>query len=906
MFVKYTSVTPAPMVADTAWRGRSIIPCRFAGRTLIAEATVPDENISVTVITVPTGNMPCLTQNPAGTVKLAPALIKVKFSPGAMPAPAILQTFNKPISTGVVLVFRKVTIVCPPAFTVTVAVPETRLLLTSNPPGKVLTEASVVPVGKVSVMIVGPAATTRAGLQVPPGAAPAATVTGVPATLKVKFVPTGTPEPATLHTCTKPVVGIGGMTVSINVAMVCPPALTVTVAVPAARLLLTSNPTGKVLTEASVVPVGKVSVMIVGPAATTRAGLQDPPGAGPAATVTGVPATLKVKFVPTAIPAPATLHTCTKPVVGVGGITVSINVAMVCPPALTVTVAVPAARLLLTSNPAGKVLTEASVMLVGKASVIIVGPAATTRAGLQVPPGAAPAATVTGVPATLKVKFVPTGTPEPATLHTCTKPVVGVGGMIVSINVAMVCPPAFTVTVAVPAARLLLTSNPAGKVLTEASVVPVGKVSVILIAPDGTTKAGLQDPPGATPAATVTGVPATLKVKFVPTATPAPATLHTCTKPVVGVGGMTVLINVVMVCPPAFTVTVAVPAARLLLTSNPAGKVLTEASVVPVGKVSVITIGPAATTRAGLQVPPGAAPAATVTGVPATLKVKFVPTGTPEPATLHTCTKPVVGVGGTTVSINVAMVCPPALTVTVAVPAARLLLTSNPTGKVLTEANVVPVGKVSVIIVGPAATTKAGLQAPPGAAPAATVTGVPATLKVKFVPTGTPEPATLHTCTKPVVGVGGITVSVNVAMVCPPAFTVTVAVPAARLLLTSNPAGKVLTDTSVVPVGKVSVILIAPAATTKAGLQVPPGAVPAATVTGVPATLKVKFVPTGTPAPATLHTCTKPVAGTPLQVGTETTFESSVTAPFRPIALPDIFTLVVKVTLASAKMFPMN
>ena len=33
----------------------------------------------------------------------------------------------------------------------------------------------------------------------------------------------------------------------------------------------------------------------------------------------------------------------------------------------------------------------------------------------------------------------------------------------------------------------------------------------------------------------LTGVPATLKVKFVPTATPAPATLQTCRKPLVGI-----------------------------------------------------------------------------------------------------------------------------------------------------------------------------------------------------------------------------------------------------------------------------------------------------------------------------------------------------------------------------------
>ena len=177
---------------------------------------------------------------------------------------------------------------------------------------------------------------------------------------------------------------------------------------------------------------------------------------------------------------------------------------------------------------------------------------------------------------------------------------------------------------------------------------------------------------------------------------------------------------------------------------------------------------------------------------------------------------------------------------------------------------------------------------------------------MKFVPTATPAPATLQTCTKPVLGVEGSTVPMNVTMVCTPAFTVTVAVPAAKLLLTSNPPGRVLTPANVMPTGNVSVITVAPAGTTNGGLQVPPGAGPAATTTEVPATLNVKFVPTVTPAPATLQICTKPVVGGALQNGIETTLVSSVTAPFKATARPKRFTPVVRVTLASAKMFPMN
>ena len=102
-------------------------------------------------------------------------------------------------------------------------------------------------------------------------------------------------------------------------------------------------------------------------------------------------------------------------------------------------------------------------------------------------------------------------------------------------------------------------------------------------------------------------------------------------------GGKTIrFTNVTIVCPPALTVTVAVPVARLLLTSNPAlGNVLTPVRAMPAGIVSVITALPAGTVIGVLQEPPGAGPAGTVTGVPATLNVKFVPTATPEPAILQ-------------------------------------------------------------------------------------------------------------------------------------------------------------------------------------------------------------------------------------------------------------------------------
>ena len=87
--------------------------------------------------------------------------------------------------------------------------------------------------------------------------------------------------------------------------------------------------------------------------------------------------------------------------------------------------------------------------------------------------------------------------------------------------------------------------------------------------------------------------------------------------------------------------TVALPAARSLLINNPApGRVLTDANTVPDGMVSVIVAGRAGTTSGILQVPAGAGPAATVTGVPAILNAKLVPATTPLPATLQTCSVP--------------------------------------------------------------------------------------------------------------------------------------------------------------------------------------------------------------------------------------------------------------------------
>src|SRR5579863_7039755 len=180
-------------------------------------------------------------------------------------------------------------------------------------------------------------------------------------------------------------------------------------------------------------------------------------------------------------------------------------------------------------------------------------------------------------------------------------------GLAESVKVAMVCAPAITVTVAVPAAKLLAVSNPAlGKVETAVIAVPLGRASEISTCPAGSVSAALHDAGLRGPAATVTGVPATLNVKFVPRATPLPAILQICRKPVMG-GGGTMFTKVAMVWPPGLTATVAVPPAKSLLISKPApGNVLTEAKAVPEGIVSVMIVGMDDTVSAVLQVPNGA------------------------------------------------------------------------------------------------------------------------------------------------------------------------------------------------------------------------------------------------------------------------------------------------------------
>ena len=131
------------MIAVTACPGTSTEPCRSAGRTLIAVATVADEISSVIVTTVPTGSIPRFTQYPAGTVKVASAATKVKFAPVATPVPGDLAHLQTgPIRPAMFVKFTSVTPV--PIITLTVR-PSRSALPSWRSAGFTLTASNRVP-----------------------------------------------------------------------------------------------------------------------------------------------------------------------------------------------------------------------------------------------------------------------------------------------------------------------------------------------------------------------------------------------------------------------------------------------------------------------------------------------------------------------------------------------------------------------------------------------------------------------------------------------------------------------------------------------------------------------------------------------------------------------------------------
>src|SRR5665213_4544082 len=110
-----------------------MVPCWLAGRTLMTEATVAGENISLMVTTVPTGNKPFWTQYPAGTTKLAPFSAKENRVPAVTPGPATLQTLTRPNPPAVLVKSTSVS----PVPTVTPTVPADRSAAPSRSAGTV-------------------------------------------------------------------------------------------------------------------------------------------------------------------------------------------------------------------------------------------------------------------------------------------------------------------------------------------------------------------------------------------------------------------------------------------------------------------------------------------------------------------------------------------------------------------------------------------------------------------------------------------------------------------------------------------------------------------------------------------------------------------------------------------------
>jgi hypothetical protein len=266
--VKLTSVTWLAVTRTVAVRLARLLLTRAAlGDAVMAETTVPATAVSVTT-TSPAATSMGRLHEPAWAVVVTPPTVKVNVCPVAIPAPAILQTLTEPFGGGVVLLVN-VTTVCepsPPSTTCTVADRFGRLVETDRPAGATAMSTSSVPARAVSVTVAWPAGSSMALAQPPTGAVTAVVVPPA-ATVKVKLPVRLSPAGAFLHTSRKPF----GVTLLVNVAIVwvpAPPATTVTVAVRAARSLLTRLAAGAAVMSATTNPARAVSVITTWPALT--------------------------------------------------------------------------------------------------------------------------------------------------------------------------------------------------------------------------------------------------------------------------------------------------------------------------------------------------------------------------------------------------------------------------------------------------------------------------------------------------------------------------------------------------------------------------------------------------------------------------------------------------------------
>ncbi len=226
-FVKLTSVTPAPASTVTlalVRLGAAVI--RSAGATMMAATRMSVGTASETVTAVFSGKVPAIAQLPAGTVRAVPPTVKEKGAPRTTPAPAILHTFNWPVSTWLM----KLTVVAwvkSPATTCTSAERAARSVPSRRDEGVAVIPVTVTGPRSPSVTVAVPAGTRRSDEQVP-----TATSAVWPATVKVK-VPVTLLESDLLQICRNPI----GTASLVKVASVTPGPIP-TDTVPSVRLAL--------------------------------------------------------------------------------------------------------------------------------------------------------------------------------------------------------------------------------------------------------------------------------------------------------------------------------------------------------------------------------------------------------------------------------------------------------------------------------------------------------------------------------------------------------------------------------------------------------------------------------------------------------------------------------------------
>lgn len=204
--VKVTWFTTGPMDTATVPSAMLGVPTRrLGGLTVMSVTRVVGSNTSATVTMEVKGNEPAEVHWPAGTATMRPATTKVKFVPGTMPAPAVLQSVRVPISERLVNV-TSVWEAIPPATTRTWADRVGSDVPSSRSSGATVMAATPTPATGSSVTVTGPTGSWRGAEQAPTGTA----TVWVP-TVNRKVPETPLPSES-LHTSRYPVSGPAAFT----------------------------------------------------------------------------------------------------------------------------------------------------------------------------------------------------------------------------------------------------------------------------------------------------------------------------------------------------------------------------------------------------------------------------------------------------------------------------------------------------------------------------------------------------------------------------------------------------------------------------------------------------------------------------------------------------------------------